>query len=81
MSIEPLYLNLLICPGIQSDRLDTGDVCAELAMEASAANAEEHTNVPGCPSGSLQCVNMVEAVNSWAYLFVHSQHTAGWRLL
>lgn len=41
-----LYLDLLRCPLIQIDRFDSGDVDAQVAVDAGAADTHEHAEVP-----------------------------------
>ena len=43
-------LNLLLRPLVQIDRLDLGDVDPQVPMDASTADADEDTQIPGCPS-------------------------------
>lgn len=35
------YVDLLVCPAIHAERLDLGDVCAQLSMDRSTAHAEK----------------------------------------
>jgi hypothetical protein len=51
-SIPPFdhHLGLLVCPRIQIRTLDTTDVRPEAAMNAAAADTDEHTEGPGRPA-------------------------------
>lgn len=40
------YLDLLRCPLVQVDGFDPGDVDAQVAVDAGAADAHEHSEVP-----------------------------------
>jgi len=46
-------LQLFVCPGIQVDGLDSGDVGAHATMNARASNAHEYSQVPAGPSWML----------------------------
>ena len=41
-----LYLDLLGCPLVQIDRLDPGDVDAQVAVNSGTADTHEHPEVP-----------------------------------
>lgn len=41
-----LYLDLLRCPLVQVDRFHSGDVDAQVAVDASTADTHEHPEVP-----------------------------------
>jgi hypothetical protein len=51
--VAPLQhaLQLLVCPGVEVDRFDLGDVRAHAAVDTRAPNAYEDTEVPAGPSG------------------------------
>lgn len=41
-----IYLDLLRCPLVQIDRFDSGDVDAQVAVDASTADTHEDPKVP-----------------------------------
>ena len=44
------YGELLGRPGVEVDRLDARDVHAEVAVNAGAADAQEHAQIPRAPA-------------------------------
>jgi hypothetical protein len=46
-------LQLLICPSIQVDRLDSADMCSHASVDARTAYADEHTEIPAGPPRML----------------------------
>lgn len=43
-------LDLLLCPLIQVDGFDLGDVDPQISMDTSTADADENAQIPGSPS-------------------------------
>lgn len=44
------YLDLLGCPLVQIDRLDSGDVDSKVPVDPGTADTHEHPEVPGSPA-------------------------------
>lgn len=57
-------LDLLLCPLVQIDRLDLGDVDPEVSMDTSAADTDEDAQIPGRPSWTWNRERKV-VINIW----------------
>lgn len=65
---ENTYSNLLRCPSIQVDTLDSGDVNAQVSVDPSTPDAEENTQIPWCPSGTCE-----QKGRNWSLFFMEHQ--------
>lgn len=78
--VTPLQhaLQLLVCPGIEVDRFDFGDVRAHAAVDSRAPNAYEDTEVPAGPSGVYvvisRCTRPQSCWRSLRLFLLQSEH-------